>query len=154
MTAPFDPAAVGSLAATIDRLVELEATVHPTLNVYRWWRPDMALPAVWNWLTPGDVRTDGVPVCRTVDTLRITASIGVDPTAVAGEGDLLELEAYVDLALVVLDRELYSRRPLGQRLARRRGFQTVADRLGDASILTLELPMEIELHHDLTPATP
>jgi hypothetical protein len=147
---PF-PAGVGSLKATIDALSALLAGVHPSLNVYRWWRPDMALPAVWLWMTPGDVRTDGVPVCRTVDVLRITVSVGVDPTAVAGEGDMLEIEAYVDLVLQVLDPELYGRHPLGQRLARRRGFQTVADRLGDASILALELPIEVELHHDVQP---
>jgi len=109
----------------------------------------MQLPAVWLWMTPGDVRTDGVPVCRTVDVLRITVSVGVDPTAVPGEGDLLEIEEYVDLILPVLDAELYGRHPLGQRHAQRRGFQTVADRLGDASILALELPIEVELHHDV-----
>lgn len=138
---------VGSLQSALERLWALEATIHPTLNVYRWWRADMALPALWNWLTPGDVRTDGVPVCRTVDTLRLTITLAVDPTAVAGEGDMEELAVYFDLARPILDAELYSRYPLGQRLARRRGAQTVADRLGDASILCLELPIEVELHN-------
>lgn len=142
---------VGSLQDTMTRLWALEQTVHPTLNVYRWWRPDMQLPALYNWLTPGDVRADGVPVCKTVDTLRLTVIIAVDPTAVPGEGDLLELSAYYDLIRPLLDAELYSRHPLGQRLARRRGAQTVADDLGGAAILTLELPIEVELHNPVQP---
>jgi hypothetical protein len=148
------PDRVGSLRATIDRLEELERSIHPTLNTYRWWRPDMALPAVWNWLTPSDLRTDGVPVCRTVDTLRVNVIVGVDPTAVPGEGDLLELEEYVDLAVPILGRELYSRFPFGQRMGRRRGAQTVADVLGGAPILTVEMPIEVELHVDLTTPAP
>lgn len=141
---------VGSLQDAMSRLWALEATVHPSLNVYRWWRPDMALPALYNWLTPGAVRSDGVPTCKTVDTLRVTVIIAVDPTAVQGEGDMLDLSAYFDLIVPTLDGELYSRYPLGQRLARRLGAQTVADELGDAAVLTLELPIEVELHHDLT----
>jgi len=137
----------GKLKTTIDRLVELESTIHPTLHVYRWWRPDMALPAIWNWLTPGDVeRPDN---CRVRDLLRITVTIGVDPTAIAGEGDMLELEVYADLALPVFDAAIYGPDPLGQRQSRRRGFQTVTDRLGDAPILCLELPLEVNLDRTL-----
>jgi hypothetical protein len=141
---------VGSLQDAMTRLWALEATIHPSLHVYKWWRPDMQLPALFNWLTPGDVRGEGVPACKTVDTLRITVIIAVDPTAVMGEGDMLELAAYFDFTVGVLDRELYSRHPLGQRMARRRGAQTVADELGDVAVLTLEFPIEVELHHDLT----
>lgn len=143
---------VGSLQDAMTRLWALEQDLHPTLNVYKWWRPDMQLPALYNWLTPGEVRSDGVPVCKTVDTLRITIIVAVDPTAVPGEGDMLELAAYFDVVVKAIDVELYSRHPLGQRLARRRGAQTVADELGGAPILTLEFPVEVELHHDL--ATP
>lgn len=148
--------AVGSLQDTLDRLWALEATILPApaagaLNVYKWWRPDMLLPALWNWMTPGDVRTDGVPACRTVDVLRLTISIGVDPTAVVGEGEMLELAAYYDLARPILDSELYSRYPLGQRLARRRGAQTAVDALGGTPIITLEIPIEVELHNAVTP---
>lgn len=133
-----------SLKSTIDALAELERTIHPTLHVYRWWRPDMRLPAVWNWLTPGDVeRPDN---CRVRDVVRVTVSLGVHPHAIAGEGDMLELEAYADLAVPILDAELYgAARPLGQRIARRRGFQTVADKLGDAPILALEIPLEVQI---------
>lgn len=146
---------VGSLQAAMERLWALEATILPApapgaLNVYKWWRADMLLPALWNWMTPGDVEAVGAPACKTVDTLRLTISIAVDPTAVVGEGDMLELGAYYDLARPILDAELYSRHPLGQRMARRRGAQTVADALGGAPIITLELPIEVELHNAIT----
>jgi hypothetical protein len=143
------PEGRGSIKFALDVLGEIEATIHPSLHVYRWWRPDMALPALWNWLTPGDVeRPDD---CRVRDLMRVTVSIGVDPTAVPGEGDMLELEAYAELALAAIDPVIYSRNPLGQREARRRGFQTVADRLGDASILALEIPLEVYLDRPITP---
>lgn len=146
------PAGRGSLKATMDALVGVAVAYHSTLTVYRWWRPDMQLPAVWHWLTPGDVEAAGVPTCKVIDTLRVTQTIAVDPTAIAGEGDMLELEAYADLALPLLDAAIYAPEPLGQRNARRRGFQTVADELGGASILCLELPLEVELHRPVNPA--
>jgi hypothetical protein len=148
------PEGRGSLKFAIDRLEELETQIHPTLAVYRWWRSDMKLPAVWNWLTPGDVEsagTQGANGCRISDLLRITVSIGIDPSAIAGMGDMLELEEYFELALDVLDAELYGRNPLGQRRASRRGAQTVADRLGDASILVLECPLEVYLDRTVIP---
>lgn len=140
----------------IDALTAVEATIHPSLNVYRWWRADMQLPAVWNWLTPGDTETPPVgggdmAGCRVRDLLRVTVSIGVDPTAVAGEGDMLEIEEYADLAIPLLNAAVYSRNPLDQREARRRGGQVIADQLGDASILTIELPIEVYLDY-VTPA--
>jgi len=145
-------AQVGSMRAAMARLWALEATIlQPpaagALNVYSWWQPDMLLPALYNWMTPGEVTADGVPLCKSVDTLRITIVIAVEPTAVAGAGDMLEISEYFDLAQPILDAELYSRHPLGQRNARRLGAQTAADELGGAAILTLELPIEIELHH-------
>lgn len=136
----------GSLKSTMDALEQLATTIHESLNVYRWWRPDMALPALWHWMTPGDVEAVGAPACRVDDLLRITVTIGVDPQAVAGAGEMLELEEYVDLARDVYNAALYARNPLGQREAKRRGMQTVSDRLGDASILCLELPLEVKLH--------
>jgi hypothetical protein len=143
------PPGRGSLKFALDVLGELETTIHPSLHVYRWWRPDMALPALWNWLTPGDIeRPDS---CRVRDLLRVTVTIGVDPTAIAGEGDMLELEAYAELALEVLDPVVYGRAPFGQREARRRGFQTVADRLGDTPILALEIPLEVYLDRSIVP---
>lgn len=149
---------LGSLASTMARLWTLETAIQAaaqelggTLHIYRWWRPDMELPALWNWLTPGDVKAEGlVPSCRTVDVLRITVSIGVNPTAVPGEGDMADLAVYFDLARPILDAELYSRHPLGQRLARRRGAQTVVDQVGAAQIIALELPIEVDLHNSLT----
>lgn len=140
----------GSFKSVMDELEQLAATVHPSLHVYRWWRPDMALPAIWHWMTPGEVTAQGAPACRVDDLLRITVSIGVDPTAVAGAGDMLEVEEYADLARDAYNAALYARNPLDQRNARRRGMQTVADTLGDASILILELPLEVELHRPVT----
>lgn len=138
----------GSLEATMERLVELEATIHPTLEVYKWWQGDMKLPAVWNWLTPGDVEKPPVAApgatCRVRNLARISVVIGVDPTAVVA-GDMLEVAAYFDLAFPILAGELYGRAPLGNREARMRGAQAVSDQLGDASILTLELPLEVYL---------
>lgn len=135
----------GSVKSVMDELVALAATIHPaSLDVYRWWRPDMKLPAVWHWMTPGDVEAVGVPACRVDDLVRVTVTIGVNPrTHVAG--DMLEIEAYADLARDVYNAALYARNPLGQRMAKRRGMQTVADKLGDASILCLELPLEVTL---------
>lgn len=134
---------MGSLAAVMDRLEELGGTVHPTLNVYRWWRPDMALPALFHWMTPGDVERPDVPVCRLRVLERITVSIAINPSAVAGEGDMLDLEVYHDLAMPIYGAELYGRNPLGQREARMRGPLTIADDLAGASILTLEIPLEV-----------
>lgn len=148
----------GSLKTVMDELVTVEAAIHPTLNVYRWWRADMELPALWNWLTPGDVEGPAgageAGLCRVRGWARITVSIGVDPTAVPGLGDMLELEEYADLALPALYRAVYERNPLGQREARARGFQTVADELGGASILVLEVPLEVALDVNAVPATP
>ena len=148
---------VGSMADAMERLWIVETAIGEAaaqmggrLHVYKWWRPDMQLPALWNWMTPGDVDATGVPACKTIDTLRITISIGIDPTAVPGEGDMLELSVYYDLARPILDAELYSRRPLGQRNARRKGAQTVADAIGTAQVLALELPIEIDLHNALS----
>lgn len=141
----------GPFQTLMDELEALEATFHPSLNVYRWWRPDMALPAVWNWLTPGPVEAVGVPACKVRDLMRITVSIGVDPTAVAGEGDMLEIEAYADLAIPLLNTAVYERNPLGQREARRAGGQTVADTLGGVPILALELPIEVYLDRVVQP---
>lgn len=141
----------GPFEDVMDRLQALEATFHPTLHVYRWWRADMQLPAVWNWLTPSDVDAIGVPACRVDDLLKITVSVGVDPTAVAVAGDMLEIEAYADLAIPLLNAEIYGRNPLGVQLAKRTGLQTVADELGGASILCLELPLEITLPRPVTP---
>lgn len=141
----------GPFESLMDELVALEGTFHPTLNVYRWWRPDMALPAVWNWLTPGDVEPVGVPACKVRDLMRITVSIGVDPTAVMGEGDMLELEAYADLATPLLNAAIYERNPLGVREAHRRGGQTVADELAGVPILALELPIEVYLDRVVQP---
>jgi hypothetical protein len=134
-----------SLKAVVDELVAVESTIHPTLHVYRWWRPDMALPAVWNWMTPGEVRRR--TNCPPDDVIRLTMSLGVDPTAIAGEGDMLELEAYFDLAVPVLNQALYERRPFNgvAKNAARLGSQTVTDRLGDAVVLCLEVPLEITL---------
>lgn len=156
MSEPFDPEQVGSMAAAMARLWELETAIQTaveqlggTLHVYRWWRPDMQLPALWNWMTPGEVKAEGAPACKTVDTLRITISIAVDPTAVPGEGDMADLTVFYDLARPILDAELYSRHPLGQRMARRRGAQTVVDAIGAAQVIALEVPIEIDLHNTL-----
>lgn len=156
MTPPI-PAGRGSLKHVMDELELLAQAIHPSLNVYRYWRPDMALPAVWHWLTPGDVEppaVSGEGICRLRVLERITVSIAVDPTAVAGMGDALELEVYHDLALPLYAQAIYARNPLGQREARIRGAQTVSDRLGDASVLTLELPLEVYLDVIPQEATP
>jgi hypothetical protein len=143
-----------SLKATMDRLVELESTVHPTLNVYRWWRSDMELPAVWNWLTPGDHERPPVSppgaVCRHRHLICPTVTIGVYPTAVTGEGDMLEVEEYLDAALPIIAGEVYGRAPFGNHEARMRGSQTVTDTLGDAPILTVELPLEVYVDLEVT----
>lgn len=138
----------GSLKGVMDELVTLAGTIHPTLNVYRWWRPDMELPAVWHWLTPASTerRTD----CDVRDVARVTVSIGVDPLVTVAE-DMLEVEEYLDLARDVYDPVLYASRPFGQSNARRNGFQTVADELGKASILVLEIPVEVWLDRSVTP---
>lgn len=143
--------ASGPISAAIDELVAIESTIHPaSLHGYRWWRPDMTLPAIYNWLTPADTEADDVPVCRVVDWLRVTCSIAVHPQAIAGEGDLLEIEEYLDLALDVLDPVIYGDAPLGQRLARRRGFRTVlGPELGGIEPLTLELPLEIRIDRNI-----
>src|ERR1700755_3596626 len=101
------PEGRGSLTFVMDRLEELAGAIHPSLTVYRWWRPDVPLPAVYHWLTPGDVETPELPLCRMRIRERITVTIAVDPMAVAGEGDMLELEAYHDLALPIYAAELY-----------------------------------------------
>jgi hypothetical protein len=167
----------GSLRTVIDELVAVEQaiaaqarevyaanndvpvdTIGEVLNVYRWWRPDMLLPAVWLWMTPGDVEGPAgageAGLCRVRGWARVTMSIGVDPTATPGAGEMLELEEYADLALPLVYAAVYSRNPLGQREARARGFQTVADELGGASILTLELPVEVALDVNAVPSTP
>lgn len=136
----------GKLTSAMRAIEAAMTRVHPTLHVYRYWRPDMTLPALWKWLTPSDAELVGAPVCKTIDTLNITLTIGVQPQAVAGEGDALELEVYGDLLIDAINAELASRYPFGQREAKRRGVQTVSDRLGDASILCLELPLEVKLH--------
>lgn len=144
-----DTPARGSLEHVMDRLEELGGTIHPTLEVHRWWRPDMSLPALWHWMTPGDVEgpagAGDAGGCLVYSWARITVTIGVDPTAVAGEGDLLQLETYHDLALPIYAGAIYGRNPLGQRMARMRGVQTVADELGGIAILSLELPLEVRL---------
>lgn len=149
MSADETPVGRGSLKFAIDQLCELEATIHPTLNVYRWWQPDMALPALWNWMTPGDVEgprgVSGGEPCDVRGWSRIVVTIAVDPTAVMGGGDMLEVEAYFDFALPKLAAVTYGRNPFGQRLARMAGWQTVADRLGEVSTLNLEIPLEIAL---------
>lgn len=138
----------------MDELTELEATVHPSLNVYRWWRPDITLPALYNWLTPGTTETPPTSACRVRDVARIAVSIAIDPTIVAGEGDMLELEAYLDAAVAVLDPVLFGRNPLGVREAYRRGFQMVdgTELFGGVPVLILEIPLEVYLEHNIDPA--
>lgn len=137
----------------VSELSDVELTIHPeTLNVYRWWRPDMTLPAVYNWLTPATTEPPDRPACRVVDLARITVCIAVDPTAVAGEGDMLEVEEYLLLATAAIDPLVYADEPFGQRIrARRQGFQTVNDELGGVPILVLELPLEVYVESDLDP---
>lgn len=154
------PLGDGTLKTTIDELALVELAIvdavaarGATLNAYRWWRPDMSLPALWNWISP-DTDTARPDNCNVEDTLRIAVTIGVDPQAVAGEGDLLELEEYGDLALPIIDGAVYGSRPLGQRMARRRGFRTVSDVLGDTVFLALEFPLEVELRRSTRPQTP
>jgi hypothetical protein len=65
--------------------------------------------------------------------------------------DALELEAYADLAIDVYNAALYAPRPFGQTNARRNGFQTVSDTLGDSNVLALELPLEVWLDRSVTP---
>lgn len=141
-------AARGSIAGVMSELVDLAATIHPTLNVYRWWRPDMRLPAVWHWLTPASTerRTD----CDVRDVMRVTVSVGIDPRVTVAE-DMLELEAYADLAVDVYNAALYQPRPFGQTNALRQGFQTVSDELGGAPVLALELPLEVWLDRSVPP---
>jgi hypothetical protein len=137
----------GSLRTVLDELVVLGQqvqAVHPELHVFRWWRPDAALPCLFHWLTPSSRETPP-DICTSRDTLRITVSIAVDPFSTVAE-DALQLENYADTALDVYDVALAQRRPLGgQSAARRTGMQTVSDRWGEAPVLVLELPVEVTL---------
>lgn len=142
----------GSLRTVLDELELVAAqvrTAHPELHVYRWWRPDAALPCVYHWLTPST--RERPDLCVERDVLRITVSIAVDPHSTVAE-DAMQLETYVDTALDVYAAAFEQRRPLGgQSLARRTGLQTVSDRWGDASVLILELPLEVWLDRAVTP---
>jgi hypothetical protein len=142
----------GSLQTVLDELVligEQVQALHPELHVYRWWRPDAALPAYYHWLTPSS--TERPDQCTNRDVLRMTISIAIDPFANVAE-DAQQIETYVDSALDVIDAALYTRRPLGgQTEAKRVGLQTVSDRWGDANVLVCELPLEITLDRTVTP---
>lgn len=141
----------GSLTTVIDELYaiaeQLQAAV-PELHIYRWWRPDMALPAVYHWITPSS--REDPDQCVERDVLRITTSIAVDPYSTVAE-DMQAIERYVDVALDLYTAAFKQPRPLQQTRADRTGMQTVADTLGDASILVLELPLVVWLDRSTTP---
>lgn len=137
---------MSTLAGAIDALVELEATIHPTLHVSRHWRPDLELPALYNHLTRMRPEPTGVgPGCVIHEWWRVNVVIAVDPTATAGEGDWLEVEAYADLALPLLEGAVYASNPLGLREARLEETDTALDTLGSAEVLNLQIAIGLRV---------
>lgn len=143
-----------SLAAVMDALVALEETAvgsaapTPILNVYRWWQPNMSLPAVWHWLSPG--RTEHESLCTIEDLLNIDVVVGVDPRRHAGK-DMVALEEALEAIREPLDSSLYSRSPLGgvtggQR-AKRNGMRTQIETVSQLGVLCLVLPIEVRIAH-------
>lgn len=140
----------GLLETVMERLVTVEAAIHESLHVYPWWRPDVTLPAVYNWLTPAG--TERVDSCTIRDVLRLTVTVAVEPTAVMGGGDMLSLAAYIDLTRGALNGLLNQREPLGQSEVRRQGFRTVSDDWGGGVVLLGEFPIEVDLDLSVPPA--
>lgn len=120
------------------------------LNVYRWWEPNMRMPAVWHWLTPSGTRYPDT--CKVADDVRLTVSIGVRPTASTGE-DAQRLEQYADAYVPALDTALNDPRTFGGpqlKRARRVGLgPMVSEKLGDSTVLAIEIPLELTLEHTL-----
>lgn len=122
-----------------------------TPNVYRWWEPNMRMPAVWCWLRPSG--TDRPDTCTVRDSLQIVVSIGVLPGADTGE-DAQSLEAYADAYVPALDAALNTSGFGGLHLARRTGLGPMAsEKLGDTTVLAMEIPLELVTTHTLSPAT-
>lgn len=138
-----------TLEQTMTALVTLEEqALAGQLNVYRWWQPNIVLPAVWHWLSPGDTRTPDT--CSVQDLVRIDVTIGVDPRVHAGH-DMVALERAMETVRVALDAELYSRRPLGLQHARRLGMRTQIEDIAGLGVLSIVLPIEARLEHTHQP---
>jgi hypothetical protein len=141
----------GSLRELMDGLeaayLDVQAAA-PELHVYRWWRPDVALPALYTWIAPGS--TERPDTCTVRDLLRVTPSIAVDPTDTIAN-DAYTLEALIDAARDALDPHVYAARPFGQQRAKRLGISVASDRFGDAPVLVAELPIEVTLDRRVNP---
>lgn len=139
--------------ALYEALVAVRDAKAPFLNVYDLWRPDMALPAVWMWVAPGTVPRPRPDTCTVRNVDRIVVSVGVDPAAVVTD-DARRLLDLVQIIREGLDPILYASRPLDgqQEAAWGSGAQTVQDQLGDAPVLTFELPIEVTLDRTVNPA--
>lgn len=121
----------------------------PAPHAYRWWEPSMRLPAVYHWMVPGSTREPDV--CTVEDTLRITVSIAARPGASSGE-DATNLEAYADAYVAAIDATLKTRGGLPIASGRRLGLGLATDRLGDTTVLVLEIPLELTLESNVNPA--
>lgn len=144
------------LTAALDALEELANGIEWPAenlepNVYRWWEPNMRLPALWHWLTPSS--TSSPDTCTVQDAVRVTVSIGVRPSANTGE-DAERLEEYADAYVPAIDSALAAARTFGGpqlRRASRTGLgPMVSEKLGDATILAIEIPLELVLEHRTT----
>lgn len=121
----------------------------PILNVRRWWEPQIPLPAVWHWLSPGD--TERPDLCTVWDLLRVDVMVGVDPAVNAGR-DMVELEDAAEQVREAVDAALYARAPLGGAVewARRVGMRTQIQQFGQLGVLCIVLPVELRLSNPIT----
>ena len=132
----------------MDCLEQLSRTVDERLHVYRWWEPDMALPALHWWLVPGE--TEYLDACTVHDHFHPTATIAVKPGRSAG-ADMKAAETFSDSLRAAFDPVLIAPRPWGIHSAARTGINVTTDKLGAGQVLGIEHSFECVLERSVSP---
>lgn len=144
---------VATLTQIMDRLVELENTIHDDLVVYRW-RPSGTPQldsggSLWNWLgtTPNQVIDTGT----WRDPLTVIATVGIRHTD--NDEDMARIEEYADAFILTVDPEFDHVRPLGgaTRRATRENMQMAEVQFEEGiSVLAIQFVLTIERDRHIT----
>lgn len=141
----------GSLAKTIEALVEIEKTVHvpglPALRVYEWQPIDPELPSLFNWLAPStfEIRDQR----RWRDNVTIIARICVDHA----DDDMYTLVQYADAFRDVIDDAFYNFQPLSNsaKWAERTSMNMTQIEFNGIPALGIEFPLNFRMDRTIEP---
>lgn len=141
MSTASAPVLTGSLQVVMNNLVELEKQVHEDLRVYMWRPRQPDLPCIWNWLPNASLEQRDLGRHR--DNLTIWAYVSTRHTDVELEMD--RLMEYVDAFRDVIDRALFTPRPLGGQRAMRSGLSMTQETFNDVPTLSVQLPIAVQV---------